>query len=251
MENLGMKIKIARENAKISRKELSNYLNISPSALANYENGYRTPSNEILINICTILKINLSDLISEFDEGVFYKEIFKEASKRNDCTTDIIREYVSLLDSPDLVYNIAYAQIFATEKAKKSILDYLISDIKSTDIEIKDLSYTEQEDLYKFTLLSIESKLKEILNQREHKKVEETHFENNIKYLFDNPSKLEGSSQSIINAKKATKTVLSSLVCSLIADEDSKKFNPNNNGGKIFNKIKNIMDYIDSKPYKK
>lgn len=61
--NIGNKIKQARTNYGMKQKELAAHLDIPISTLANYENGHREPSKEIIENIAHILNIEVSDLI--------------------------------------------------------------------------------------------------------------------------------------------------------------------------------------------
>ena len=63
MDNkIGINIKKFREERKISRKNLAEKSNISASGLANYENGNRIPSLEVLINIATVLQVPIDIL---------------------------------------------------------------------------------------------------------------------------------------------------------------------------------------------
>lgn len=57
---IGIKLKLYRENLKLSQEEFANKIGISRNALINYENGKRTPSIEVLYKISIEYNITLS-----------------------------------------------------------------------------------------------------------------------------------------------------------------------------------------------
>lgn len=60
---IGENIKKFRESKGLSRNELSDKIDVSASGLANYENGNRLPSVEVLIRLATVLQIPIDLLI--------------------------------------------------------------------------------------------------------------------------------------------------------------------------------------------
>lgn len=62
--NLGNNIKIARENKKITQKELAKRIEVSVISIQNYENNRRQPKIETLKKIADALNMQLTDLIS-------------------------------------------------------------------------------------------------------------------------------------------------------------------------------------------
>lgn len=62
IEGLPEKLKEARKNMNLSRKDVADYFNISSSIIAGYETGYRTPSAEILVKLSGLYQCSLDYL---------------------------------------------------------------------------------------------------------------------------------------------------------------------------------------------
>ncbi|MDE7268273.1 MAG: helix-turn-helix domain-containing protein [Lachnospiraceae bacterium] len=69
IEGLPDKLKEARKNINLSQKEVANYLKISPSIVAGYETGYRTPSTEVLIKLSGLYQCSLDYLVGKKKEN--------------------------------------------------------------------------------------------------------------------------------------------------------------------------------------
>lgn len=69
IEGLPDKLKEARKKLNLSQKEVANYLKISPSIVAGYETGYRTPSTEVLIKISGLYQCSLDYLVGKKKEN--------------------------------------------------------------------------------------------------------------------------------------------------------------------------------------
>lgn len=69
IEGLPDKLKEARKRIKLSRKEVAEYFNLSPSIIAGYETGYRTPSTEILIKLSGLYQCSLDYLVGKTKEN--------------------------------------------------------------------------------------------------------------------------------------------------------------------------------------
>ena len=70
IEGLPDKLKEARKNINLSQKEVANYLKISPSIVAGYETGYRTPSTEVLIKLSGLYQCSLDYLVGRKKENM-------------------------------------------------------------------------------------------------------------------------------------------------------------------------------------
>ena len=62
-ENLGSKLKSARINSKLSRKQISELVGISVSMIGFYESGERLPSLPILVKLATQYKVSVDYLL--------------------------------------------------------------------------------------------------------------------------------------------------------------------------------------------
>lgn len=59
----GRRLKMLREEAKMSRPELALYLNTSLSAISQYETGSRIPSDDIKISIAKLFDVSIDFLM--------------------------------------------------------------------------------------------------------------------------------------------------------------------------------------------
>ncbi|EHH1621008.1 TPA: helix-turn-helix transcriptional regulator [Enterococcus faecalis] len=62
---IGEKIKIARNNKDFTQEELANQLNVSRTAVSNWENGRNYPDLKILIQISDTLNISIDKLLKD------------------------------------------------------------------------------------------------------------------------------------------------------------------------------------------
>ena len=57
------RLKQLREEKGVTQKEVARAIGVTPSAYANYEQGTREPSIQILINLCKYFKVTSDFLI--------------------------------------------------------------------------------------------------------------------------------------------------------------------------------------------
>lgn len=81
MTPIGKKIKEARTKKKMTQQELSDLLNISRSAISNWEVGRNYPDLDIIVQLSDILEISLNTLLRE--DKIMVKEISKEQRKNS------------------------------------------------------------------------------------------------------------------------------------------------------------------------
>ena len=62
---LGMRIKVARENAYLSREELAEKLGLKPIHIELLEKGDKPPRLETFINLANILNVSANDLLQD------------------------------------------------------------------------------------------------------------------------------------------------------------------------------------------
>lgn len=101
MNKIGFNIKKIREEKNITRKELSEKANITPSALANYENGYRNPNDDVLREISEALGVDVNYLLGKTK----FKDFKSEQIKEFDIVIDTILKS-SNKDTIDISSNI-------------------------------------------------------------------------------------------------------------------------------------------------
>ncbi len=96
---IGEKIKQLREEANMKQYELAAVLNISPQSVSLYENNYRMPDINTLIQIADFYNVSL-DYITE---RTYYRETKKKNFIELEVADDSIREklveYAEFLNS--------------------------------------------------------------------------------------------------------------------------------------------------------
>lgn len=83
---LGSKIKKIREQQGVTRRELADYLEISYSALANYENGNRNIPVDVLAYISQYFNIEMDFFLSEYTD-------YSKWKKRTDTIYNAVHFY--------------------------------------------------------------------------------------------------------------------------------------------------------------
>ena len=63
MIDIGKQIKQIRKDKHISQKDFAEILKIPASTLANYENNYRQPRIEILVEMANALGVTINDFV--------------------------------------------------------------------------------------------------------------------------------------------------------------------------------------------
>lgn len=62
-ENLGTKLKTARINSNLSRKQVAELIDVSVSTIGLYESGTRLPSLSILVKLAAHYKVSIDYLL--------------------------------------------------------------------------------------------------------------------------------------------------------------------------------------------
>ncbi|MBN1776074.1 MAG: helix-turn-helix domain-containing protein [Clostridiales bacterium] len=63
MHTIGQRIRSARENAKMTARELAKHLGVSPTRLSNWESGTNRPRAEYISSISRILEVSTDYLL--------------------------------------------------------------------------------------------------------------------------------------------------------------------------------------------
>ena len=67
--DIGERIKAIRESKNIKQKDLAARLNVTPSMISQYENGFRKPKGSTIAKIAEALECKASDLVNN---GFYY-----------------------------------------------------------------------------------------------------------------------------------------------------------------------------------
>ena len=69
---LGDKIKLYRENKKMTQNEIANILDVSPATVSKYESGALEPNIESLKRLAELFEISIDELLNDEDIDVMY-----------------------------------------------------------------------------------------------------------------------------------------------------------------------------------
>lgn len=98
--NLNIYIK----NSRLSQKEIAEKLGVSKAAITNWLNGSNSPNMEVLANLCTILNVPMSKMLSDETVKLTEKEKrlldnFKQLSEKG--KDELIRFSEFMLGNPE------------------------------------------------------------------------------------------------------------------------------------------------------
>ena len=68
MNSIGMQLKRARKNKKMTQKQLADILKVEQSTISNYEKGLRHPPSSTLIGIAKVLDVSVDYLLGTLNE---------------------------------------------------------------------------------------------------------------------------------------------------------------------------------------
>ncbi|UOQ91478.1 helix-turn-helix domain-containing protein [Halobacillus shinanisalinarum] len=130
---LSQRLKYSRKTKGLTQSKLANEIKTTKGTISNYENGYSTPSNEMLISLANALDVSVDYLLGRSETTV------KESEEKEYDTIDEINK---LMDK----YGIEDAAFFDLEKWKamgpeqirelESYFQYLLR--KSKELEEKE-----------------------------------------------------------------------------------------------------------------
>ncbi|WP_153464115.1 helix-turn-helix domain-containing protein [Halobacillus sp. SY10] len=131
---LSQRLKYSRKTKGLTQNELANKIKTTKGTISNYENGYSTPSNEMLISLANALDVSVDYLLGRSETTV-------NQTKENEYNT--INEINKLMDK----YGIEDAAFFDLEKWKamgpeqirelESYFQYLLRKSKELEQENK------------------------------------------------------------------------------------------------------------------
>ena len=115
--NLNIYIK----NSRLSQKEIAEKLGVSRAAITNWLNGSNSPNMEVLANLCTILNVPMSKMLSDETVKLTEKEKrlldnFKQLSETG--KDELIRFSEFMLGNPDYLKDSKH-RTFQTVKKKQ------------------------------------------------------------------------------------------------------------------------------------
>ena len=107
MSVIGQRIRLFREEARLSQVELAQRANISREAVGNYENGRRVPPVNIAQKIADVLGMTVNDLL--YPEGLQAEApvnilgldteaLARQLEKRSEVISDIVRSIDQMND---------------------------------------------------------------------------------------------------------------------------------------------------------
>lgn len=111
-KTLGKNIKSVRKSNKMTQEDLAKILNVSKTAIVNYESGDRRISIEYLLTISNYFKIDIDVLLSQnFEKKLFYRRTWSKWHDRlgdiilDDLETDLIIDFAEFIIKKRSIYN--------------------------------------------------------------------------------------------------------------------------------------------------
>ena len=102
-EIIGKRIKVQREEMGLSQKGLAERVDISPSAINQFEKGEKKPSSEVLARIASELGVSTDYLFGASNEKVFLTgnvaAAFRDFKKLTTKDREIILGHIEFLKS--------------------------------------------------------------------------------------------------------------------------------------------------------
>lgn len=256
MNNLGVKIKSIRNIHKLTRNELAKKINISSSALANYENGYRNPSIKILESISRELDIDINYLIG--------KTSFKEFEIEQLQTFETIIEYIlncsdeeTVKASVNIIENLSLllnSPIVGKRVTELNILNEYIELLKdvSTTLEANNILCRNIKGNDTLSISDIEANLLDANNR----------FSDITSKFYEYSNDLETIKSELLNSSLkddlSDAIIFDENIGSYSLNKDYKTCNFINNDSKVINvddlsddEINDIENYISFIRYKK
>ncbi|WP_084245172.1 helix-turn-helix domain-containing protein [Planomicrobium okeanokoites] len=95
---LTVRLKSARKAKKLTQDDLAKKVNTTKATISNYENGYSTPSNDMLLLLANALDISTDYLLGRTDNSklINYNNMNGEKSPLSDQD-----EFEKLMNSPE------------------------------------------------------------------------------------------------------------------------------------------------------
>ena len=92
--SLGDKLRQRRQEMGLTRQQLAAKICVTPSAIANYENGISTPKPDILISLINVLEVDANYMYSDYLGNSQISKIYEHSLSREEV--DAIKKYREL-----------------------------------------------------------------------------------------------------------------------------------------------------------
>jgi len=149
-ELIGERIKLLRTAKKLSGEQLAKQLNITKSAISQWEKGKSLPNRANLIKLAEILEVDDEYLVSGTGQFAGIDQIIDETAiyKNRQQLLDAAHSIMNRLTDDELISQMIYSFDSLNEDSKKR---FLLLQIKRLDLA-KNNSYAHQNRLEKISL---------------------------------------------------------------------------------------------------
>jgi lexA repressor len=149
-ELIGERIKLLRTAKKLSGEQLAKQLNITKSAISQWEKGKSLPNRANLIKLAEILGVDDEYLVSGTGRFTGIDQIIDETAiyKNREQLLDAAHSIMNRLTDDELISQMIYSFDSLNEDSKKQ---FLLLQIKRLDLA-KNNSYAHQNRLKKISL---------------------------------------------------------------------------------------------------
>ncbi|CAM3572199.1 XRE family transcriptional regulator [Brevibacillus invocatus] len=108
---LAQRLRAARKAQGLTQEDLAERVSTTKATISNYENNHSTPSNEMLMNLATVLHISIDWLLGRTDENIFYAPAVPAQRRSLD---ELLQEKIE--DPDDYFFLDGYLDASAEEK---------------------------------------------------------------------------------------------------------------------------------------
>jgi|SRR5690625_3074664 len=101
--NIGERIRILREEKKLSARKLADMANLDPSQISKIEQGISKPSIDALNRICNAFGISMSEFFSEnsFDIPSYQRELLQTSKSLSVQQIELLNNFLKSLNLPN------------------------------------------------------------------------------------------------------------------------------------------------------
>lgn len=114
------RLKLVRKERGFTQDDLAKKVNTQKTTISNYETGYSTPSNEMLIDLAQALNVSSDYLLGLSDNP----QLNRDGKSDNSSTDNVDEDIKKLMEDPDFM--LAYKDYPGSpEEAKADLVGFL------------------------------------------------------------------------------------------------------------------------------
>ena len=121
--SLGDKLRQRRQEMGLTRPQLAAKICVTPSAIANYENGISTPKPDILISLINVLEVDANYIYSDYLGNNRISKIYDQALSTEEI--DSIKKYRELSEEGKRLVRLIVNEEYTRTVARSRIVSFI------------------------------------------------------------------------------------------------------------------------------